>query len=222
MRAYVRTCVLACTANAFSLSLSFSLLPLFPLRCIPSQSGHSTPFCVLHGARTSVIASALSCAPSSGSSLVSRRLRHPGGRMEAIAKHDFTATAEDELSFRRNQVLKVGRSLGSNLNFFSFVTWSRWLDLACRSVGPTARRAASRRGGHETTDDPEISTVCSQRRLGRRGRCTLREIDCYYCICILQYVHIRDIYAVDWFRHSKELMRLTINVRTFYCSIVIV
>lgn len=29
--------------------------------------------------------------------------------MEAIAKHDFTATAEDELSFRRSQVLKVGR-----------------------------------------------------------------------------------------------------------------
>lgn len=27
--------------------------------------------------------------------------------MEAIAKHDFTATAEDELSFRRSQVLKV-------------------------------------------------------------------------------------------------------------------
>ena len=27
--------------------------------------------------------------------------------MEAIAKHDFNATAEDELSFRKNQVLKV-------------------------------------------------------------------------------------------------------------------
>jgi hypothetical protein len=27
--------------------------------------------------------------------------------MEAVAKHDFTATAEDELSFRRSQVLKV-------------------------------------------------------------------------------------------------------------------
>lgn len=27
--------------------------------------------------------------------------------MEAIAKHDFTATAEDELSFRKNQILKV-------------------------------------------------------------------------------------------------------------------
>lgn len=27
--------------------------------------------------------------------------------MEAIAKHDFNATAEDELSFRKTQVLKV-------------------------------------------------------------------------------------------------------------------
>ena len=29
--------------------------------------------------------------------------------MEAIAKHDFNATAEDELSFRKNQVLKVSK-----------------------------------------------------------------------------------------------------------------
>jgi len=34
--------------------------------------------------------------------------------MEAIAKHDFTATAEDELSFRRSQVLKVGTALRAN------------------------------------------------------------------------------------------------------------
>lgn len=27
--------------------------------------------------------------------------------MEAIAEHDFNATAEDELSFRKNQTLKV-------------------------------------------------------------------------------------------------------------------
>lgn len=27
--------------------------------------------------------------------------------MEAIAKHDFNATADDELSFRKNQILKV-------------------------------------------------------------------------------------------------------------------
>ena len=32
--------------------------------------------------------------------------------MEAIAKHDFNATAEDELSFKKGQVLKVK----SNLN----------------------------------------------------------------------------------------------------------
>lgn len=27
--------------------------------------------------------------------------------MEAVAKHDFVATAEDELSFKRTQILKV-------------------------------------------------------------------------------------------------------------------
>lgn len=27
--------------------------------------------------------------------------------MEAVAKHDFSATADDELSFRKNQILKV-------------------------------------------------------------------------------------------------------------------
>lgn len=27
--------------------------------------------------------------------------------MEAVAKHEFNATADDELSFRKNQVLKV-------------------------------------------------------------------------------------------------------------------
>jgi len=31
--------------------------------------------------------------------------------MEAIAKHDFNATADDELSFRKNQVLKVCENL---------------------------------------------------------------------------------------------------------------
>lgn len=30
-----------------------------------------------------------------------------GVTMEAIAKYDFTATAEDELSFKRGEVLKV-------------------------------------------------------------------------------------------------------------------
>lgn len=28
-------------------------------------------------------------------------------KMEAVAKHDFNATADDELSFRKNQILKV-------------------------------------------------------------------------------------------------------------------
>lgn len=31
--------------------------------------------------------------------------------MEAIAKHEFNATADDELSFRKNQVLKVSTKL---------------------------------------------------------------------------------------------------------------
>lgn len=31
----------------------------------------------------------------------------PNLNMEAIAKHDFNATADDELSFKKNQVLKV-------------------------------------------------------------------------------------------------------------------
>ncbi|KYM92374.1 Protein E(sev)2B [Atta colombica] len=38
--------------------------------------------------------------------------------MEAIAKHDFTATAEDELSFRRSQVLKI-------LNMEDDMNWYR-------------------------------------------------------------------------------------------------
>lgn len=38
--------------------------------------------------------------------------------MEAIAKHDFTATADDELSFRKNQVLKI-------LNMEDDMNWYR-------------------------------------------------------------------------------------------------
>lgn len=33
--------------------------------------------------------------------------------MEAVAKHDFTANASDELSFRKNQILKVYRRRAS-------------------------------------------------------------------------------------------------------------
>lgn len=38
--------------------------------------------------------------------------------MEAIAKHDFNATAEDELSFRKQQVLKI-------LNMEDDMNWYR-------------------------------------------------------------------------------------------------
>lgn len=31
--------------------------------------------------------------------------------MEAVAKHDFNATADDELSFRKNQILKVSMAM---------------------------------------------------------------------------------------------------------------
>lgn len=37
--------------------------------------------------------------------------------MEAIAKHDFNATADDELSFRKNEVLKVSRFDVERLDF---------------------------------------------------------------------------------------------------------
>lgn len=33
--------------------------------------------------------------------------------MEAVAKHEFNATADDELSFKRNQVLKVSARVSS-------------------------------------------------------------------------------------------------------------
>lgn len=38
--------------------------------------------------------------------------------MEAYAKHDFSATAEDELSFRKQQVLKI-------LNMEDDMNWYR-------------------------------------------------------------------------------------------------
>lgn len=35
--------------------------------------------------------------------------------MEAVAKHEFNATADDELSFKRNQVLKVSAEAGRSV-----------------------------------------------------------------------------------------------------------
>lgn len=43
--------------------------------------------------------------------------------MEATAKHEFNATADDELSFRKNQVLKVSHRTMVSVslsNFFCF------------------------------------------------------------------------------------------------------
>jgi hypothetical protein len=44
--------------------------------------------------------------------------------MEANSKHDFNATAEDELSFRKGQVLKVNQAmmLSSEFQEFSLTT----------------------------------------------------------------------------------------------------
>lgn len=49
--------------------------------------------------------------------------------MEAIAKHEFNATADDELSFRKNQVLKVINKIIVDKNiliFFCFCRFSTW------------------------------------------------------------------------------------------------
>lgn len=44
--------------------------------------------------------------------------------MEAIAKHDFSATADDELSFKKNQVLKVSFTYNKhNSEVFGEVCW---------------------------------------------------------------------------------------------------
>jgi hypothetical protein len=56
--------------------------------------------------------------------------------MEAVAEHDFTASQDDELSFRRGQVLKVklpsinrmflflDQELSADLVFFAVLTYS--------------------------------------------------------------------------------------------------
>lgn len=38
--------------------------------------------------------------------------------MEAVAKHEFNATADDELSFKRSQVLKVSKTFSSSASVF--------------------------------------------------------------------------------------------------------
>lgn len=64
-----------------------------------------------------------------------------GRRMEAVAKHDFTATAEDELSFRRSQVLKV---LLQNLFPTLLKTWTFDSQLATLNLNrcPQSNREA--------------------------------------------------------------------------------
>ena len=49
--------------------------------------------------------------------------------MEAVAKHDFQATAEDELSFRRGQVLKV-----CSLHSWAYQLLNRLYSLGIKSV----------------------------------------------------------------------------------------
>lgn len=39
--------------------------------------------------------------------------------MEAVAKHDFNATADDELSFRKSQILKVSILNKNNKNIIT-------------------------------------------------------------------------------------------------------
>jgi len=76
--------------------------------------------------------------------------------MEAIAKHDFTATAEDELSFRRSQVLKVGRTL----------EMATWLDLYSRHlVRRPTRRVVLRRLAPRSIPSPSCRTAPRSRDL---------------------------------------------------------
>nr|CAD7262139.1 unnamed protein product [Timema shepardi]CAD7568859.1 unnamed protein product [Timema californicum] len=48
---------------------------------------------------------------------LSHKINHSSDNMEAIAKHDFNATAEDELSFRKSQVLKI-LNMEDDLNWY--------------------------------------------------------------------------------------------------------
>lgn len=60
--------------------------------------------------------------------------------MEAVAKHDFNATAEDELSFRRHHILKV-------LNKEDDMNWYRAAldgNEGKRTIDPTPAHSRSR------------------------------------------------------------------------------
>lgn len=73
-------------------------LSLGVLRCVPSEKCLVCGYCgcAKHGN-----------PPIVSANLTGGRGRRRGYRMEAIAKHDFSATADDELSFRKSQILKV-------------------------------------------------------------------------------------------------------------------
>lgn len=57
--------------------------------------------------------------------------------MEAIAKHDFNATADDELSFRKNQILKVNITKSSSVCLCSSasVLFSQNISFAVSFIG---------------------------------------------------------------------------------------
>lgn len=77
--------------------------------------------------------------------------------MEAIAKHDFTATAEDELSFRRSQVLKVGSgTLGKRPDHLP--------PFAVRHLVPMASASVKRRGGVATVTRLFLSRLTDRSR----------------------------------------------------------
>lgn len=121
-------------------------LPTYLFAAASLVPGQYSVSCGTYRERPLTLTSSSGCS-SSISFPTSRTCRR---RMEAIAKHDFTATAEDELSFRRCQILKVGRSQGT--------TWSLESKLDDLHSRPTAKRVASLRG-HGTSADPETSIV---------------------------------------------------------------
>lgn len=47
--------------------------------------------------------------------------------MEAIAKHDFSATADDELSFRKTQILKVSQAIKESKHTYKNMNICKYL-----------------------------------------------------------------------------------------------